>query len=437
MQVKVFEATDMASGLKQVKETFGPDALILSTRTIRKGKLGLMSKPVLEITAAIDKGFQEEPVSPATSMPQHASPLPAPARRQFASAALTGRSEPAAARDELSYETLWEPPAARDEASNERSSGETAQLKSEIAGLKDTLNGLTRQISSLQPQAAPAKASVKPDFTVPGRPAQGNHPLLGMLEEYGLNQATQAAVAAQADEILYSAGSGKELDLHSVVKGVIARMITTQKLLHTKIREQQRISLVGPTGVGKTTTIAKMAANYLSRFGGRIALITIDTYRIAAVEQLKVYGEIMRLPVEVVIKPEDLDQALERFQDYDLILVDTAGRSPRNRGDLEEMAAFLRPQHNISNHLLLSATTRERELHDTINNFSILPISTFLFSKLDECEQLGVILNIHSAHHTPISYLTNGQRVPEDIIAPNPAVVADFIANDHRNPNNG
>ena len=150
----------------------------------------------------------------------------------------------------------------------------------------------------------------------------------------------------------------------------------------------------------------------------------------AAVEQLKVYGEIMRLPVEVVIKPQELDLALEKFRDHDLILIDTAGRSPRNSVDLEEMAAFFRPDLGIEHHLLLPATAREREIEEIIRRFGILPISNFIFSKIDECGQLGVLLNVHYKNDTPISFLTNGQRVPEDLIMPSPSAIADLIMND-------
>ena len=145
----------------------------------------------------------------------------------------------------------------------------------------------------------------------------------------------------------------------------------------------------------------------------------------------------MRLPVEVVIKPQELDQALDKFREFDLILIDTAGRSPRNSLDLQELAGYLRPDLGIENNLLLAATTREREIEETIKRFGILPINNFIFSKIDECDQLGVLLNIHYKHDTPISFLTNGQRVPEDFIMPTPTAIADLIMNDHRNQHHG
>lgn len=198
--------------------------------------------------------------------------------------------------------------------------------------------------------------------------------------------------------------------------------------------EQSRIALIGPTGVGKTTTLAKIAAAHLAAHSNKIALITIDTYRIAAVEQLKVYGEIMHLPVEVVITPEQLQKALDRHQDKDLILIDTAGRSPRDKVCVEELGSFLPPELNIDKHLVLSATTRENELLQAIERFSQLDITHTIFTKIDECESLGVLLNIQIQNSSPLSYLTNGQRVPEDLLNITPQFVAELIMDQQTGP---
>ena len=123
---------------------------------------------------------------------------------------------------------------------------------------------------------------------------------------------------------------------------------------------------------------------------------------------------------------------MERLHDFDLVLIDTAGRSPRNGGDLQELANFIRPHLGIENHLILPATTRERELEEIIRRFSIVPVNNFIFSKLDECDQLGVLLNIHYKNDTPVSFLTNGQRVPEDLIMPSPATIAELIIDEER-----
>ena len=124
----------------------------------------------------------------------------------------------------------------------------------------------------------------------------------------------------------------------------------------------------------------------------------------------------MKLPVEVVLSPTQLEQALIRHADKDLVLIDTAGRSPRDRISLEDLAEFLKPEFNIEKSLVLSAVTREEELLDTIEQFNVLGIDNTIFTKIDECSRLGVLLNTQLHNHAPLSCLTNGQRVPEDFL---------------------
>jgi len=422
MQVKVFEAKDMASGLKMVKEALGPDALILSTRTIRGGTFGMIGKPMMEITAAIDNTWQEPVTQPVNNGRQGLPPK------------RPSRPEP---RQDISYEEIW----AQDTPSPKTTSYQqqppaNQDIQNELAELRNIVKGLSNRMTGIDP-AALRKPYVEPEFVASSGSNASVDPVVTFLNGYGVNQETAQVVARFTRDTIDNATDLDRSDLTAIFKAAIARLFTTEKLLDKRLTRQRRISLIGPTGVGKTTTLAKIAAHYLSQFGGKIGLITIDTYRIAAVEQIKVYGAIMRLPVEVVIKPQELEQALDKFRDFDLVLIDTAGRSPRNGVDLQELASFLRPDLGIENNLLLSATTRERELEEIIKRFSILPISNFIFSKIDECDQLGILLNIHYKHDTPISFLTNGQRVPEDFIMPTPTVIADIIMNDHRIQNNG
>ncbi len=422
MQVRVFEAKDMASGLRMVKEALGPDALILSTRTIRTGKFGVIGKPMLEITAATDDPWQEPAKRSATTPPLEGSrldsgrrPLP-PVRPEQPE---RQRPNPYVAAQMAQRTLAAESPIKAGQAGEE--------IQNELAELRNMVKGLSNRLNGLDPSML-RKPYVEPEFAAAS--SGGNDPVITYLAGFGINAETAQVVARFTRDAVEQAGPRIESDLTAIFKSAIARLFTTRPLFCGDVAGQRRMSLIGPTGVGKTTTLAKLAAQYLGRHGGRVALITIDTYRIAAVEQLKVYGEIMCLPVEVVIKPRDLELALEKFRDHDLILIDTAGRSPRNSADLEELASFLRPEFGIDNHLLIPATAREREIEEIIRRFGILPIANFIFSKIDECDQLGVLLNVHYKNDTPISFLTNGQRVPEDLIMPSPSVIADLIMND-------
>lgn len=435
MQVKVFEAKDMATGLKMVKEALGPDALILSTRTIRGGKFGMLGKPMMEITAAVDNGWQ--PGKPGPRPPQTGEAGQWPSPRLERSQQMQGLPP----QEEITYQEIWD--RRREERTDlpdaKSCQGYTGQeqpdLQRELAELRTMVKGLSSRLTEFD-MGAPQRPYIEPEFAAPvGTTA--TDPMVGLLTGYGISPETAQVVSRFTRDTIEKSQTLSRSDLRRVLKDAIARLFTTRALLDSPCNGQRRISLIGPTGVGKTTTLAKIAAHYLSRHGGRIGLITIDTYRIAAVEQLKVYGEIMRLPLEVVIKPQDMERALEKFRDLDLVLIDTAGRSPRSGLDIQELAAFLHPRLGIENNLMLSATTREREIEESIRRFSLLPISNFIFSKIDECDQLGVLLNVHYKNDTPISFLTNGQRVPEDLLNPSPADIAELILNDHGYPTHG
>lgn len=175
------------------------------------------------------------------------------------------------------------------------------------------------------------------------------------------------------------------------------------------------VALVGPTGVGKTTTIAKLAANFRLREQRRVGLITVDTYRIAAVEQLRTYADIIDLPMEVVATPHEMRAALERLADLDLVLLDTAGRSPQDEPKLRELAAMLREAEADEVHLVLSSVASASTLARTTERFASVGTTALLLTKLDEVTALGHLLPVVRGCGLPLSYVTSGQNVPDDI----------------------
>jgi flagellar biosynthesis protein FlhF len=174
-------------------------------------------------------------------------------------------------------------------------------------------------------------------------------------------------------------------------------------------------ALVGPTGVGKTTTIAKLAALYALGNKNKVALVTVDTYRIAAAEQLRAYARIMGLPFKRVSSPREFSHVFSDFCDRDLILVDTAGRSPRDLSQLEELRNFLKQSFPVEVHLVMSITHKDDTLSATGEQFKVLPVDKIIFTKLDEAHTLGSIVNQLYKMRKPLSYVTTGQKVPEDI----------------------
>ena len=174
-------------------------------------------------------------------------------------------------------------------------------------------------------------------------------------------------------------------------------------------------ALVGPTGVGKTTTIAKLAANFRLRDRVRVGLITVDTFRVAAVEQLRTYADLIDVPMRVVSSPREMSQALDDLSDVDLVLIDTAGRSPSDDLRIQELRAFLQAAHADEAHLVVSLTSNFSNLSLTVERFSRVGPTSLLLTKLDEAAGPGTILSAANLADLPISYITTGQDVPDDI----------------------
>ena len=222
-----------------------------------------------------------------------------------------------------------------------------------------------------------------------------------------------------------------ELDDRFLVKARMARMIeaeiTASGPIAVSTPTPRLVALVGPTGVGKTTTIAKLAAHYRLREKRKVGLVTVDTYRIAAVEQLRTYADIIDLPMEVVSNRREMRPALERLAEMELILMDTAGRSPRDEIKIHELRSLLAEAQADEVHLVLSSVTSAAGLVRTAKQFTPVKPTQLVLTKLDEATGLGNLLPVLRSSRLPLSYLTNGQNVPDDIEVADPARLARMI----------
>ena len=200
------------------------------------------------------------------------------------------------------------------------------------------------------------------------------------------------------------------------LKGYLFRALRLQEgIILRKDNKPKIVALIGATGVGKTTTLAKIAARFVLEQGVSAALITADTYRISAVEQLKTYSDIIGLPLEIVYAPDELKDAIRKHRDKQLILIDTAGLSQHNESQMNELRDFLAAEEGIERHLVLSATTKNRDAMDILGKFSECRPDHIIFTKTDETASLGLIVNLLSKSRASLSYLTTGQSVPDDI----------------------
>jgi flagellar biosynthesis protein FlhF len=175
------------------------------------------------------------------------------------------------------------------------------------------------------------------------------------------------------------------------------------------------IFLIGPTGVGKTTTLAKLAANYCLVEHKKVALLTVDTFRIAAIPQLRTYADIIGVPLEVVYTPPELTDALRRFSDKELVLIDTPGGSPRNTKQLEVLKEYLDVVEGKEVYLAVASPTKYRDMQDVVKRFSISRLDGLLFTKIDETDRYGPLVNLLHETGARLTYLTTGQNVPNDI----------------------
>jgi flagellar biosynthesis protein FlhF len=440
MLVKTFQAASMAEALRMVKAELGPDAMILSTKKEKTGGiLGFFSKHVYRVTASID------PVR--SSAPPVAAPPPA---------------------------TYRERPERERTAKEELENSMLAPLARELKDLREKVEALSRREEEMRSQEKPDE-DVKPAEQADSGLNLKNIPradleeikklLLNTLaksQEGGVrtvqwpNASDGASAAGQsgaellpddsplAQELIKSGVStelirkildtlttlpveGGSQSLKSRLGETLGRLIKFAGTLKLRKNSPRIIALVGPTGVGKTTTTAKLAAMYALNRGNKVALITMDIFRVGAVEQLKTYSRIMGIPLEVASTPKELEKAVEKHSACDLIFIDTAGRSHKDKEKLDEMKNFLENKIPIEVYLCLSATTKDRELEEILSRFKIFQISKVVFTKIDESESFGNMVNLLMKANLQIAYFTTGQRVPEDIEVATSAKLADMI----------
>lgn len=405
MQVKRFEAVDMQEAIRLVKQELGPQAIILSTRSVKKGNgaFGLFGRSMVEVTAAVDR---EEAVDPEPAPPPSHNKESASSLNTLASTApLQLLQRDVSQVKDLLYQLNKE--------TRFLSSRNFDTFEREFVTLKKMLEIL------VQHQQSENTPLFSPMLT----------PLYHRLLNSGLDEALARRLTTKVQNSVDKEKFGDERYVKSYFASVLMKEIPVTGPFHLQPGKQVVAALVGPTGVGKTTTIAKLAAHYAFGEKKKVALLTLDTYRIAAVEQLRIFADIMKLPIEVVLTEAELDRTLALHQDKDLILIDTAGRSQRDELQMAELASFFGEEKRATLHLVLSATASPQNLMETVERFKQLPIATLIFTKLDESNTFGTLLSTAVKAALPLSYLTTGQRVPEDIEIATPERIADLILN--------
>lgn len=366
MQVKKFEAEDMRQALTAVKNSLGPDAIIVATRQLPRG---MFQRPRLEVTAALEDPQRHSPPEERVPIDMHLEPL----RREVR--------------------------ALRNAVREQKSDSHSEALRLELAALRTMLQALSQQ-----------RASHEPD------------PLVRLLLQNDVEPVLAERLVSQARAHGDRTARGEIVALQKVVAEHLPGDCDF-------FLQRRRVALVGPTGVGKTTTVAKIAATAALVHHKSVALITVDTYRIGATEQLRQYAQLMQVPLAVAHNETSFAAALQAHQDVDVLLVDTAGRGPQDADHLRALQAML-SQHRVTPYLVLAAATRRGELQAVLRDYGGLRPARLVFTKLDEAVAMGALLNATTSCQRAISFVTHGQRVPEDLSLPDARELAQSLISD-------
>ncbi|MBO2945738.1 flagellar biosynthesis protein FlhF [Paenibacillus sp. F411] len=471
MRVRKYIVDTMPEAMLSIRKDLGSDAVILSSKEIKVGGfLGMFTSRKIEVIAAVEKNetVKTEKAQPKAVKPDGdqreaeaaaIAPKPHIPRQAAASVYKTSarvNTESLKSPEELDGKAKTpqqsEPQAPRadkhlkrEDESQSRAAAETAagalsttgfrsgvasakfeawsteeepsfnrsaaeqKLFDEIREMKDWIARLSRQTAAKE-VLPDAIASIRDSLI-----GQGLSPAIFQLwVEEAVMKWNEAGGELSAEEL-------KDLFISQAASFLEGR-------IGGGIQPDTRIVYVaGPTGVGKTTTIAKLAAEQMFKYRRKVGFITADTYRISAVEQLKTYASILNLPIEVVQTSEDMQRALENLKACDLILMDTAGRNYRSELFVSELHSLLPENHESETYLVLSLTSKSEDMEHITGHFSKYGLDKVIFTKLDETGSCGAIYNLLSTFPVQLSYMTNGQNVPDDLLMPDKNMLARML----------
>lgn len=369
MQIRKYEASNVQEALIKIKNDLGPDAAILSTKRLRSGRY-----PLVEVTAARDNNYD------------------------------------------------------RTKHRKEETNLDIASLRGEIDELKGLMLGVKNG------ELIELREALNTFFDTVGMSKKAMYGgQLSRIYYYLIARGISRQRACSLINVLKNNLSAGGVEDYNAIFKFVVGLITKSISVTNGTKAKRVVAFVGPTGVGKTTTVAKLAACFTLEKKLRVALITADTCRIAAAEQLKIYAKIMGLPVEIVSEKKEFKRALNRFADKDVILVDTPGKSRNDKDYMEKLRDFLALDIPVETSLLLSLTSSQENMLDTAARFGVMDYNNIIFTKLDECVCFGSIYNVIDQVGKPVAYITNGQNVPQDIEKADPAKLARTIMEDRLN----
>ena len=515
MQIKVFKAATMKEAVAAMRAELGSKAVILHSKKYKEsGLLGLRTREVVEITAAVEDSPAQETkdIPPAQPVPavQPANVAAAKYKKTAADSSKTKKVEtPPPAEPKISEADVQKLQSVLKRVKENSPIEIESQSDAEILNSSEESKKIPKEtpkkieplpVKKFQPEqitATPPSASesLRMDSAAEEKNAQilFTPELMQQFQSMMFAQFQQMQAAQNPPEVPAAAKSesvtaeietpeqlrikqleaeiaqmkkmldealGKNPKVVMTLQEALQRQDVNEEIIgemsdtavdyqssaakwtlssyfseHLKFAEGIRLSrrgtkivaLVGTTGVGKTTTLAKIAAKFVLEHGISPALITADTYRISAVEQLKTYSDILGLPLDIVYTPQELALALDRHKDKELILIDTAGRSQYSEGQMRELQEFLKINPRIEKHLAISASVKLNDAKEIIKKFSAVEPEKIIITKIDETGNFGTVINLLRYENLPLSYMTTGQSVPDDILGGNADSLADLM----------
>lgn len=419
MKIHKYQGKTENEAMALVKEELGSDALIVSLKQIKpRGIFRLFKKPYIEVTAALDdRSISEEKVLPSINL---------------------NASDVISNKDIIGSEPVVNPENELDEFKKfiERFSSKQKDKQTNNEHIVESIHksieedeGVMLELSShadnQESESVDHDKLIDKDLVIEEESIEET-PTLKLIYEQLLDNEVDEPYANELMNGLAEFFVDRTPDIDEIVAIVYKRVV--KNLADLQIidvtNKNKPVFFIGPTGVGKTTTIAKIASLHTLVHNREVALITSDTYRIAAVEQLRTYANILGIPIKVVYTKEEMLEAIDFFKDKDLVLIDTAGRSHKNSAHQSELYELLESVDDKDVYLTLSVATKYRDLMKIVNVYKSMCDFKIIFTKLDETLSYGNILNIKMATKAKLSYVTFGQNVPDDISEINPHEIA-------------
>lgn len=378
MKVKKYNAPTMADALERIRAELGKDAVILNSKVLYTGGfLGFFKKKSIEVIVAIDSEIKR------SQQPQVKQ------KKELIQPRIDSMPKKEAADP-------WIKPAA---------------VPASQTNLLEEITEIKKMVKSLNAT------------TINSNLHEHIQKINDLLSDQQLSSETIDEIVLFLSAELEKRSMSYEECIELTKSFLLSKLPLTEPTLFQK----KYVNVVGPTGVGKTTTLAKLAAESVMKYGKKVAFITTDTYRIAAIEQLKTYAAILNIPIEVAYNLEDFQKAATKFSHYDIVFIDTAGRNFRNKEYVQELKNIIDFEQEMETYLVLALTSKQTDMEAILNQFSLIPITHFIFTKMDETSSLGAMFNIAEKYGVNTAYVTNGQNVPDDIVKATSAVIVQSV----------